>query len=448
MNQKYNTYILSGFDKEQTEFLSKSLHYISTKLDIDNEINIIEKLDTSIEPNDFIILFLDELSLSQLNNPINKSFIEQKKYRAKQIILILDEVNIGQLPSQFQYFPAYPIISKLNESYFEEDEIDNKEKGSIQLIEVLYDIAYYIKRSKITKSEDQSLVFVGPYDDNTTFEFHKITRELLHRECHITPTVSNPSGKELLENEVYFIEVLKSVELSIHFIGYESLLAYPEKESPALLINKIVANFCKTPEGEHIQRIIYIPAPSDDTSELIRQKISLFKSDLIGLQNAEIIQTPVEKFKEVVIAKLAELTLAVSGKEIYHNTIDDIYIIHPPGISNEIKKYTDWFDSKNIIYSTSQVDLDQLDLLNYHQKKLTNCKGVLIYNDGNTQWLSRKLSDLKKSPGWGRKKPFSFKMVIGNDKFTDINKHFDESISYFEIGNSGLFSEIEKFVTQ
>ena len=187
-----------------------------------------------------------------------------------------------------------------------------------------------------------------------------------------------------------------------------------------------------------------MPGEKEDSNELLSQKILQFKSDTKSLFNAEMVQTPAEKFKEVVLQKLNELSMPLSVKTQADDVIDDIYFIYAPGQEKQISFYTEWFTKNNINYSKSQIELDQLDLVNYHQKKLTTCKGVVIFNNGNIEWLSRKLSDIKKSPGWGRKKPFKVKAIFGLNP-ESILKNNDNSFIIIDDNkklNSNIFKDL------
>lgn len=414
MNLKINTFVLKGFDSDQSLYINKTIDYLSSVQEIDNTVNSIENLNLKLSQEDFLILLIDELLLDQIiQNKSNKEFFLKKEFRNNQIILILDDIDLQNLPEYLQYFQTFSLNSSINYSDDENIEWNKTENSNSKLFEVLNDIIQFIKRVKTSTPKENLTIYIGPSDDNTTLEYQKITRELLHRDFNITPEISNPSAKEIIDNVDYFQSLLQSADLSIHFVGHKSLLDYPEKKSSALKVNEIAANFCKTSEGELLQRIVYVPAENANTNELLSQKILQFKSDTKSLLNAELIQTPIEKFKEVVLQKLHELSKPFTQHSHIEDIADDIYIIYPPGNEDNIKIYADWFEKNKIPYSKSQVDLDQLELLNYHQKKLTTCKGVLIFDSGNTQWLKRKLSDIKKSPGWGRKKPFEFKAISG-----------------------------------
>jgi len=60
------------------------------------------------------------------------------------------------------------------------------------------------------------------------------------------------------------------------------------------------------------------------------------------------------------------------------------------------------------------------NLVQLHRHYLANCSGVLIHYSGdNVPWISSKLKDLLKAPGFGRKHPIKAMavMVQNGDKF-------------------------------
>ena len=445
MSLKINTYILKSFDNDQNEFIQTTFNYLSSVQEITNNIKIADSLKIKLSQDDFLIIVIDELSLEQITqNASNKEFFLKKDFQNNQVVLILDDLSLHSLPEYLQYFQTFSLVNNENVSENEEGSQNQSNKNKSNLFEIINDIVHYIKRVKLGIQKDALTVYIGPSDDNTTLQYQKITRELLHRDYNIVPQVSNATAKELIENQEYFTNILKSADLSIHFIGHKSLMDYPEKTSSALKINEITANYCNTSEGELLQRIIYVPTEKEDSNELLSQKILQFKSDTKSLFNAEMIQTPVEKFKEVVLQKLRELSMPLSVKTQTDDIVDDIYLIYAPGQEKNISVYTEWFKKNNISYSKSQIELDQLELLNYHQKKLTTCKGVVIFNNGNNEWLSRKLSDIKKSPGWGRKKPFKVKAIFGINP-ESILKSNDNSFIIIDDNkklNSAIFKEL------
>ncbi len=423
MNIKINTYILKGFDNEQTKLLKSTVEYISSVQNIENKVNIIDNLNVKISDNDFLIILIDGLLLEQvIQNNTNKEFFIKKEFNNNQIILILDDINLSELPEYLQYFQTFSLIGS-NSFIDDENEDWNKPKETkTKIIEIVNDIIYHIIRVKTKEQKKALTVYIGPSDDNTTIEYQKITRELLHRDYNILPKISNPTAKELIDNKNDFLDMLSSTDLSIHFISHKSLLNYPEKKSSSFKINNIAADFCGTPKGKHLQRIVYVPSEKLENDELLNQKILQFKSDTLSLLNAELVQIPVEKLKEVILQKLNELSNPINKKDKTDKVVDEVYLIYPPGKDNDVQPYITWFEKNKIAYSKSQIKLDQLELLNYHQQKLTTCKAVVIFNAGNSEWLNRKLSDIKKSPGWGRKKQFGFKAICGETPDKNITE--------------------------
>ena len=427
MSLKINTFVLKGFDEDQIQFLNTTIEYLSIIQQIENNIKIVENLNLSLSQDDFLILSIDELFLEQLiKNSTNKDFFLKKAYNNNQIILILDDVDIHILPEYLQYFQTFILIN--NEKFTDEDneEWNATNDSKSNLFEVVNDLVHYQKRVKTSLKKEGLTIYIGPSDENTTLEYQKILRELLHRNYNILPEISNSSAKELIDNKGLLTTLLNEADLSIHFIGHKSIVNYPEKSSSAIKINELTAKFCTTPEGKKLQRIIYIPSERSEANELLSKKILQFKSDTQSLFNAELVQTPVEKFKEVVLQKLNELSKPIAHKIKTEQLIDDLYLIYPPGEEKGIKPLTDWLEKNTINFSRSQIELDQLDLLHYHQQKLKTCKGVAIFNSSNSEWLNRKLSDIKKAPGWGRQKAFNLKVIFGSNS-EENSTHIDSS---------------------
>jgi len=435
MNISIKTYILNGFDKAQTLQVEKTLQFISNKKQVKNQTEIIDKLNITLGTNDFLIVFLDELTLNTLiHDPVSQTFFNKKDFLSNQVIIVLDDLKIIEIPEYFHLFPVFSLSTFDNSTFNDEEEWSPKGNNTSQLTEILNDIVHFIIRTKYPQANNDAITFyVGPFDDSTTIEYQKITRELLHRKFNIVPEVANPSAKELIDNQEYLLEMLRNADFAIHFIGHQSIVDFPEKISPAIKINQITADFCSTIDGQNLQRIIYVPAENSETSDMVEQKISQFKSNTHSLLNAELIQTPIEKLKEIVLQKIKELSIPITHSVIDENKDKDVYFIYPSEEENQITPFCEWFKQENISYSLSQINLDQLELLQYHQKQLSSCQGVVIYNSGNSQWLERKLSDIVKAPGWGRKHRFRFIIVCGKELTGDqLKKIQHHEIEFFK----------------
>jgi hypothetical protein len=438
MELTIKTYILQGFDEEQAQRIESIIQYLSNKNGLQNQTQILKKLPQSLEANDYVVIFTDELSAGMLTrDKDNQKFFADKNYRNNQLLIIIDDVSTDSLPAYMHHLPVFA-LSNYNESWEQESlEPENQEFTKSNLVESLNDVIQFIKRSKQAPKSDRPTVFIGPFDDNTTYEYQKLTRELLYRHYNIVPEIANPTAKELIENPEYLKQLLQKADLAIHFIGHKSLLDYPEKESAAMKINAFAADFCKTNEGAGFSRTIYIPSQADDAPEMLELKISQFKSNANSLTHAELVQTPIEKFKEIILEKIAEIASPLTQKNIDVTTETDVYFIYPPGAEQMASEYFQWFEKHQVNFKTSQVDLDQLALLHYHQNQLAKCNKVIIYHTDNPNWFDQKVSDLIKSPGWGRNKPFEWIAICGNNNYSHKTLQMLKNQNIQLIENSG-----------
>ncbi len=431
MGSSLKTYLLKGFDIEQTQKIIKSLQFVFAQKKLDCSAEIIERLNITLGTNDFLILFIDDIVLNQLiNDATNKQFLMNKDFRNNQLLIVTEDLNISQLPEYLHYFPVFSLQSENNYTNDETDLTPTFINRS-NLFDVINDLVLFIKQTKLPQNPEQLTIYIGPFDDNTTFEYQKVTRELLHRNFKLVPEVSNPTAKDLINNQDYLLEMLRNSDFAIHFIGHHSLAEYPEHISPVLKINQITANFCSSPEGNTLQRIIYVPAETPETPELVVQKIVQFKSDAQSLINAELLQTPIEKLKEIILQKVSELAAPLEPSNLELKPNSEVYFLYPPGAEELSKAYEDWMNKHQITFTISQANLDQLELLHYHQNQLTTAEGVLILHNGNQHWLERKLSDLIKAPGWGRKKPYRFITICGQKMETNHLTKLNHCPIYF-----------------
>lgn len=436
MSTPFNTFIYNTLDSEQAKELETAFSFVAGQLKLLSQSKIITSFNIDLKPSDRVIVLLDEMLLAKLSEDANAiNFFQDKSINNHQVIIITEDVDLNHLPAYLQQFPVFS-FQNTDKSFETEGEFE-QESYKWGFVQVSYDILQYFKTIN-NQSDNLPVVFVGPADGNTQMEHQKIIRELLHRNFKVMPLIQNPLASQLIENSDFLMDLLNQSILAIHFISHESLANYPDKQSAALIVNKMVAEFCQQTTHNKLQRIVYVPDETEETADEVSQKIIQFKSDVQLLKDAEMVQTPVEKFKNIVLLKLYNAVNPPKSK-LGTEHPDDIYFIYPPGELCAVEKYFKWLDKEKIKYSHSQIDLDQLDLLDYHQNKLVNCKGVIIYNNGNKEWLWRKLSDIKKAPGWGRKVPYHLKVICGEKPIMEqLDGIIDKSVMVVEEKNNGV----------
>ena len=83
-----------------------------------------------------------------------------------------------------------------------------------------------------------------------------------------------------------------------------------------------------------------------------------------------------------------------------------IYVIHDQRDGDGPAALEDFLFEEGYEVIVPVFDGDEAELRDYHEENLSICDGVLIYyGAGNELWLRRKLREIQKSAGYGRKRP-------------------------------------------
>ncbi|MCK5168954.1 MAG: hypothetical protein KAQ75_03665 [Bacteroidales bacterium] len=128
-------------------------------------------------------------------------------------------------------------------------------------------------------------------------------------------------------------------------------------------------------------------------------------------------QTPIEVFKTIIENKAEEiLDIKIQAKAKSEGIKNkSVYVISNDlnsKIFSDIKQ--ELLKQKLTVLEATQ-KANKIDLIQEHYFNLINCDALLIdYSVENLQWLNSKLSDILKSPGFGRKKNFLAKSVLIN----------------------------------
>jgi len=83
-----------------------------------------------------------------------------------------------------------------------------------------------------------------------------------------------------------------------------------------------------------------------------------------------------------------------------------LYVIHDQRDVELVAPWADALFEHGLEVLRPLFEGDEADIGEYHEDNLTSCDGVLIfYGAANELWLRRKLKELQKSAGYGRRKP-------------------------------------------
>ena len=199
--------------------------------------------------------------------------------------------------------------------------------------------------------------------------------------------------------------------LSIHLIGSRYGLI-PEGASHSIVALQVELAAKRShhgPPGDApFQTLLWMPRDLKSTEPQQQEFMAALLAD------PHLVQTSLESFKTIALETL-------EGKSQAKNRSDEgddlkaatIYLLFDQEDVDAIQPiYDDLLDQGfNVVYP--DFDGDEGVESEEHQANLCDCDAVLIYyGKGNERWLKTKLLDLKKSPGYGRIKPFLARAVV------------------------------------
>ena len=312
--------------------------------------------------------------------------------------------------SGFDFFdPKVPVNSRLslwmNEKFF----------TSKVVLEQLADLAYQmdsffgtLEESKINNNQ-KPIVYLA---ETTKDQFRN--RETLKREIEEYGFKVFPD-RQLPQTAGEFQETVKSYleksSVSIHIIGsdYGEILK-GEVHSNVDIQNKVAADWAKNSNNTlKLSRLIWIAPNLQIANDLQKHYIDNLKHNGDELANAEIVQSPLEDFKSLIMKRLKMSTQVNQNPQ--KNEIK-VYIIYEEADIESVKSIATRLKSHGIGIVYAEFT-DKQNLFRQHRQYLVESEAVLIYNSNrNPTWLSSKITDCTKAPGYGKKNSFLAKMVL------------------------------------
>lgn len=223
---------------------------------------------------------------------------------------------------------------------------------------------------------------------------------------------------------------------SVHVIG-NNLGPTPERSPDTVVEIQYAAALDEEQNRPSFSRLCWMPPGLDtsDTRDRYQTLIARVSNDRSLYQGSlEDFKASIEK---ALRAKPPPPTAAAPG-----NT-RSVYLIFEPGDAEGAKRIEDWlydegFDPKTPLSEGSDVERRKID-----RDYLKLSDAVLIYHGiTNEFWLKKKLNDLEKIAGYGRKRPFLARGVVLADPKTELKERFRDR-NYIAIKGFGEFSRSE-----
>lgn len=279
----------------------------------------------------------------------------------------------------------------------------------------IYDTLAYLKddsgKSEVRNIFKRKTIFLAETGHDLSVQRNIIKRELQRHGYVVLPNQTLPANASDLERIVR--KDLEESNLSIHLIGsaYGEIPVGSER-SVVDVQNKFAAEkSVKAKENkEEFTRLIWISPNLNNASERQKSFIENIKRDVEAQEGAEILQTPLEDFKNIMREELVE---AEERKVSDDQGGRSVYLMHDRVDVLDVKPIKEVLEKSGFRVLVPEFEGELLELRKKHIENLKNFDAAIIYKGKvNEQWVRMKALDLLKAPGFGRKKPIIGKAIL------------------------------------
>jgi len=299
----------------------------------------------------------------------------------------------------------------------------------MKMVDLAYDIHESLlllkegdQKTEVKNIFKRKTIYLAETGHDISVQRNIIKRELQRHGYIVLPSHTLPQQFNDLERAVK--KDLNESSLSIHLVG-SAYGEIPEGADRSVvdLQNKMAAeeSLSKKSRKETFSRLIWIAPNLKNASDKQRAFIDTIRRDIEAQEGAEILQNPLEDFKNIMREELIESEDAeqedYSGKSIYlvHDRIDLM----------EIKPFKDVIEKSGFKVLIPDFEGDLLELRKKHIDNLRKFDGAIIFKGKvNDQWVRMKVLDLLKAPGFGRKKPIKGKAILTETNPTSTLESF------------------------
>ena len=398
----------SHLSKVLSQLFNKDIKIITSKeISNSSEIMMTTGAFVSIVTKDYLSDSVENSYLSEFN----------KISQGKRIFKVTKE-NISsdsqtEILKQSVAYDFYHTDLSHNEK-IDQDKFFKTEAERLYWLKVV-DIAYAIYNTTVPEQSENKLknisksVFVAEVSSDQIKHRDTVMRELQYHGYNVLPFKTLPNNKIDFEQTVK--DAVSEAKLSIHILGEKYGEKLPDSDiSKVEFQNKIVTDVTKK---TGIERLIWINPELKEFEDAQNVFLENLKKDIEELEGAELVQTPLEVFKTVVINKINSDSKRSSGSsDNGKSNAKSIYIINGQEDAENIKSLEDWVKSNGYEVINSDFDTKQGNLVEKHRQNLVDCDGAIVYYaHSNPQWIRMKMQDLVKAPGFGRTKPMNFTAV-------------------------------------
>jgi hypothetical protein len=287
----------------------------------------------------------------------------------------------------------------------------------MKMVDLTYDIydTLLVLRGDSKQAETvvykRKTIYLAETGHDLSVQRNIIKRELQRHGYHVLPNQTLPGILAELDRVVR--RDLDKSNLSIHLIG-SAYGEIPEGSDKSVvdIQNKLSAERAVQAKSaqQEFSRLIWIPTTVINASERQKAFIESIKRDVEAQEGAEILQTSLEDFKNIMREELME---AVEKAAVFTSSGKSVYLMHDRIDHEDVKPFIDLIKGAGFEVLVPEFEGELLELRQKHIENLRKLDAAIIYKGKvNEQWVRMKALDLLKAPGFGRKKPIVAKAIL------------------------------------
>jgi hypothetical protein len=290
----------------------------------------------------------------------------------------------------------------------------------MKMVDLAYDIfdsLVFLKNqgssAEVKNIFKRKTIYLAETGHDLSVQRNIIKRELQRHGYIVLPNQTLPGN--FIDLEKIVKRDLEESNLSIHLIG-SAYGEIPEGTDRSVvdIQNKLAAE--KSQESRQARgefmRLIWIAPGMSNASEKQKGFIENIKRDVEAQEGAEILQTPLEDFKNIMREELLE-TSSERKVVLEDTTGRSVYLMHDRVDDADILPLKEAIEKSGFKVLLPEFEGELLELRQKHINNLRNLDAAIIYKGKvNEQWVRMKALDLLKAPGFGRKKPIIGKAIV------------------------------------
>lgn len=313
----------------------------------------------------------------------------------------------------------------------------------------IYDALVQLKSGAKPEVKDfykRKTIYLAETGHDLSVQRNIIKRELQRHGYIVLPNLTLSHNFNDLEKTVK--ADIDESSLSIHLIG-SSYGEIPEGTDRSIvdIQNRIAAEKCAHTSKEDFSRLIWIAPTLNNASDRQRSFIESLKRDVEAQEGAEILQTPLEDFKNIMREELIDSGDRKPSDETGGKAV---YLVHDKVDQNEVKPLIEALKKEGYQVLVPDFDGELLAVRKRHIDNLRNFDSAIIYQGKvNEQWVRMKVLDLLKAPGFGRKKPIIGRAIMKHPgAHLNLDAYKSQNLRVIETDGSKAVASMNKLLEE